>query len=60
VNSRPITLADLFNSKTDEQDNRNFATISVMRAATKTIYSVPRTGRDGRVLADVGARHPSE
>jgi pilus assembly protein CpaB len=60
VNSHPITLADLFNSKTDEQDTRNFATISVMRAATKTIYSVPRTGRDGRVLADVGARHPSE
>jgi pilus assembly protein CpaB len=60
VNSRPITLADLFNSKTDEQDNRNFATISVMRAATKTIYSVPRTGRDGRVLADVGPRQASE
>jgi pilus assembly protein CpaB len=60
VNSRPITLADLFNSKTDEQDNRNFATISVMRAATKTIYSVPRTGRDGRALADVGPRQASE
>jgi pilus assembly protein CpaB len=60
VNSRPITLADLFNSKTDEQDNRNFATISVMRAATKTIYSVPRTGRDGRALADVGPRPASE
>jgi pilus assembly protein CpaB len=60
VNSRPITLADLFNSKTDEQDNRNFATISVMRAATKTIYSVPRTGRDGRALADVGPRQVSE
>jgi pilus assembly protein CpaB len=58
--SRPITLADLFNSKTDEPDNRNYATISVMRAATKTIYSVPRTGHDGRVLAEVGPRHASE
>jgi pilus assembly protein CpaB len=56
VNSRPITLADLFNSKTEEQDTRHFATISVMRAATKTIYSVPRTGRDGRVIADAGPR----
>jgi pilus assembly protein CpaB len=60
VNSRPITLADLFNSKTEEPDNSNFATISVMRAATKTIYSVPRTGHDGRVLAEVGPRHASE
>jgi pilus assembly protein CpaB len=60
VDSRPISLADLFNSKTDDQDAGRFATISVMRAATKTIYSVPRTGNDGRVLADVGPRHVSE
>jgi pilus assembly protein CpaB len=60
VNSHPISLADLFNSKTDEQDNRNFATVSVVRAASKTLYSVPRTGRDGRVLAEVGPRHASE
>jgi pilus assembly protein CpaB len=60
VDSHPITLADLFNAKTDEQDNHNYVTVSVMRAATKTIYSVPRTGRDGRALADVGARHAAE
>ncbi len=60
VNSRPITLADLFNSKTDEADTSNFATISVMRAAAKTIYSVPRTGSDGRALADAGARHVNQ
>ena len=58
--SHPITLADLFNSKTDEPDNRSFATISITRAAGKTIYSVPRTGRDGHVLAEGGLRHTSE
>lgn len=60
VNSRPITLADLFNSKTDEADTGNFATVSVTRAATKSIYSVPRTGSDGRALADVGTRHVNQ
>jgi hypothetical protein len=60
VDSHPITLADLFNAKTDEQDNHNYVTVSVMRAATKTIYSVPRTGRDGRALAVVGGRHAAE
>jgi len=58
--SHPITLADLFNSKTDEPDNRSFATISITRAAGKTIYSVPRTGRDGHALAEGGLRHASE
>jgi len=60
VNSRPITLADLFNSKTDEADSGRFATITVVRAATKTLYSVPRTGRDGRVIAEAGPRQPNE
>ncbi len=60
VNSRPITTADLFNSKSDEADTGNFVTVSVMRAATKTIYSVPRTGGDGRALAGVEARHASQ
>jgi pilus assembly protein CpaB len=58
--SHPITLADLFNSKTDEPDNRSFATISITRAAGKTIYSVPRTGRDGHALAEGELRHASE
>lgn len=60
VNSHPITLADLFTSKTDEPDAGHFATITVVRAATKTLYSVPRTGRDGHVIADAGPRHPNE
>ena len=58
--SRPMTLADLFNSKSEEPDNRSFATISVTRSAGKTIYSVPRTGRDGHVLAEGEPRHASE
>jgi pilus assembly protein CpaB len=60
VDSRPITLADLFNSKSEEQDSTRFATISVTRAATKTIYSVPRSGRSGRAIADAGHRHGTE
>jgi pilus assembly protein CpaB len=71
VDSRPITLADLFNSKSEEQDSTRFATISVMRAATKTIYSVPRAGapsfasaaraggKEGGI-AEAGLRHGPE
>ncbi len=59
VNSHPITLADLFNSKTEEADTTNFATITVVRAANKTIYSVPRTGRAVRAIADAESRHDS-
>ena len=41
--SRPITLSDLFNSKSDEPDEKGkFATISITRAANRTIYSVPK------------------
>jgi pilus assembly protein CpaB len=71
VDSRPITLADLFNSKSEEQDSTRFATISVMRSQTKTIYSVPRTGAPsfaspargggkGGGIAEAGLRHGSE
>jgi pilus assembly protein CpaB len=60
VSSHPITLGDLFNAKTDEPDNGRYATVTVVRAANKTLYSVPRTGRDGHVLADVGPRHHDE
>jgi pilus assembly protein CpaB len=60
VDSRPITLADLFNSKSEEQDSTRFATISVMRSSTKTIYSVPRTGRNGHAIAEAGLRHGPE
>lgn len=58
--SHQITLADLFNSRTDEPDNRGFATISVTRATGKTIYSVPRSGRDRHVLAEGEPRHAGE
>jgi pilus assembly protein CpaB len=60
VDSRPITLADLFNSKSEEQGSTRFATISVMRSQTKTIYSVPRTGRNGHAIAEAGLRHGPE
>jgi pilus assembly protein CpaB len=60
VDSRPITLSDLFGSKSDESDTSRYATITVVRAATKTIYSVPRTDRDGHQLAEVGTRHAGE
>jgi pilus assembly protein CpaB len=60
VDSHPITLGDLFNSKTDEQDNGRYATVTVLRAASKTLYSVPRTGRDGHVLAGLGPRQHGE
>jgi pilus assembly protein CpaB len=60
VDSRPITLADLFNSKTEEQDSGRFATISVTRAATKTIYSVPRTDRAGHVIVEPPVRRAGD
>jgi pilus assembly protein CpaB len=44
--SRPITLTDLFNSKAadEKDDNGKFATVSITRAANRTIYSVPKDG----------------
>jgi pilus assembly protein CpaB len=43
--SRPITVTDLFNSKSDEPDeNGKFATVAITRAANRTIYSVPKDG----------------
>jgi pilus assembly protein CpaB len=61
MSTRPITLADLINSKSEDvQDSGHYATISVYRAATKTIYSVPREGSDGRDLAEMGRRQGHE
>ena len=56
--SRPITLADLMNSRSsdDPDDHGKFATISVTRAMNKTIYSVPKDGGDNRATACAGAR----
>ena len=44
--SRPITLTDLFNSKSSDEpdDNGKFATVAITRAASRTIYSVPKDG----------------
>jgi pilus assembly protein CpaB len=44
--SRPITLTDLFNSKSADErdDNGKFATVAITRAANRTIYSVPKDG----------------
>jgi pilus assembly protein CpaB len=44
--SRPITLADLMNSRSSDEpdDHGKFATISVTRAMNKTIYSVLKDG----------------
>jgi len=55
--SRPITLADLINSKAadDPNDSGRYATVSVTRAATKVVYSVPREGVSA-ATADLGHR----
>jgi pilus assembly protein CpaB len=53
--SRPITLSDLINSKTDDADDlRKFATISVTRAATRTVYSVPKEDFENGEAVAVG------
>jgi pilus assembly protein CpaB len=54
--SRPITLSDLINSRSadDPADNGKFATIGVMRASTKTVYSVPKDAGEERGTALVG------
>jgi pilus assembly protein CpaB len=54
--SRPITLADLINSKSsdDPEDGGKFATISITRALNRTIYSVPKDGGGSRATALLG------
>ena len=54
--SRPITLADLMNSRSsdDPDDHGKFATISVTRAMNKTIYSVLKDGGDNRATVFLG------
>jgi len=58
--SHQITLADLINSKAEEPDNRDSAAVSVTRATAKTIYNVPRTGRDGHAFAAGEPRRAGE
>jgi len=54
--SRPITLADLFNSRSADEpdDHGKFSTISITRAMTRTIYSVPKDGGGDPATAQVG------
>src|SRR5215471_15073660 len=44
--AKAVTLTDLFNSKSSDErdDNGKFSTVAITRAATRTIYSVPRDG----------------
>jgi pilus assembly protein CpaB len=44
--SRPITVTDLFNTKSGDEpdDNGKFATVTITRAANRSIYSVPKDG----------------
>src|SRR5262249_23694325 len=46
--SRPITITDLFTSRSSDEpdENTKFATVSITRAASRTIYSVPKDGVD--------------
>jgi pilus assembly protein CpaB len=45
--SRLITISDLGARSSDDKDDSNkFATISITRAANRTMYSVPRLGAD--------------
>ncbi len=54
--SRPITLADLINSKSadDPEDHGKFTTIAITRAMNRTIYSVPKDGGGDPAAALVG------
>jgi pilus assembly protein CpaB len=44
--SRLITISDLGAKSDDRDDGNKFATISITRAANRTMYSVPRLGAD--------------
>jgi pilus assembly protein CpaB len=54
MNTRLVTLADLINTKqADASDAGTHSTVSVIRASTKTVYSVPREGSSGRAVVAV-------
>lgn len=54
MNTRLITLADLVNTKqADASDPGTHSTVSVIRASTKTVYSVPKEGSSGRAVVAV-------
>jgi len=61
MNTRLVTLADLVNSKqADASDAGTHSTVSVFRASTKTVYSVPREGSSGRAIAAVDGSQPQQ
>jgi pilus assembly protein CpaB len=54
TSSRLVTLADLLNTKqADNSDPGTHATVSVLRASTRTVYSVPKDGALGSAMAAV-------
>jgi pilus assembly protein CpaB len=54
MSTRLVTLADLINTKqADASDAGTHSTVSVIRASTKTVYSVPKEGASGRAVVAV-------
>jgi pilus assembly protein CpaB len=52
--SRLVTLTDLLTTKqANNSDPGTHATVTVIRSAKVTAYSVPKEGQDGRVAADM-------
>jgi pilus assembly protein CpaB len=61
MNTRLVTLADLINTKqADASDAGTHATVSVIRASTKTVYSVPREGSPGRAVVAIDGSQPQQ
>jgi pilus assembly protein CpaB len=61
MNTRLVTLADLLNTKqSDNGDSNTHATITVLRASTKSVYSVPKDGADVRALAAIKRQQVQE
>jgi pilus assembly protein CpaB len=54
--SRPITVADLINTKTadEPEDHSKFATVSITRAMNRTLYSVPKDSSGAGATAALG------
>ncbi len=57
--TRPITVTDLTSKTSDVDDGGHFATVSITRAMSRTLYSVPREtpGVHAAALAGQGAMH---
>ncbi len=54
MSTRLVTLADLVNTKqADASDAGTHSTVGVIRASTRTVYSVPKEGSSGRAVVAV-------